>query len=168
MVDKLRWRYHERHPVVAAVDSATVIEISDLLWQDTDDAKPASMLLKELDLGTDRLGSGADVSTAELQEKFADKFLGVAMQRSRNGDTVLIRVATTGVFEFECSLRRWELGVLVGIPPNDTGRLQDQAVVEVTNKHFAIGRVAKREAHAVSGVLVAVCSTVMTGGIVGR
>ena len=42
MTDKMRWRYGDTNPVVAAVDAATVIEIGDLLWQDTDDAKPAS------------------------------------------------------------------------------------------------------------------------------
>ena len=44
MSDKMRWRYGDTNPVVAAVDSATVIEIGDLVWQDTDDAKPASSL----------------------------------------------------------------------------------------------------------------------------
>jgi len=42
MSDKMRWRYGETNPVVAAVDAATEIEIGDLLWHDTDDAKPAS------------------------------------------------------------------------------------------------------------------------------
>ena len=41
MTDKMRWRYGDTNPVVAAVDAATAIEIGDLLWQDTDDAKPA-------------------------------------------------------------------------------------------------------------------------------
>ncbi len=72
MSDKMRWRYGDTNPVVAAVDAATVIEIGDLVYQDTDDAKPAS---SQADQGTE---------TAN-QELFADKFLGVAMQRSRVG-----------------------------------------------------------------------------------
>ena len=47
MSDKMRWRYGDTNPVVAAVDSATVIEIGDLVWQDTDDAKPAQLLTPE-------------------------------------------------------------------------------------------------------------------------
>lgn len=42
MSDKMRWRYGDTNPVVAAVDAATVIEIGDLLFQEVDDARPAS------------------------------------------------------------------------------------------------------------------------------
>ena len=82
MSDILRWRYGDTNPVVLPVDSATVIEIGDLVYLDTDDAKPA--------------GSLADAGTeAANQEAFHDQFAGVAMQRSRAGDTTPIRVATT-------------------------------------------------------------------------
>ena len=73
MSDKMRWRYGDTNPVVAAVHSATEIEIGDLLYLDADDAKPAS---SQADQGSE---------TAN-QELFADKFLGVAMQRSPAGD----------------------------------------------------------------------------------
>ena len=155
MADQMRWRYGDTNPVVAAVDSATVIEIGDLLWQDTNDAKPASHV---------------GVSNTQLdvaQQGFARLFLGMAMQRSRNGDTAPIRVATTGVFEMDCALRTWELGDLVGAIPNDIDRLQDQAVGS-SAAGGAIARVAKREAATVSTVLIDVRSTVMTGGITQR
>ncbi len=42
MANQMRWRYGETNPVMVPVDSATVIEIGDLLYLDTDDAKPAS------------------------------------------------------------------------------------------------------------------------------
>ena len=42
MANTMRWRYGDTSPVMLAVDSATVIEIGDLLWLDVDDAKPAS------------------------------------------------------------------------------------------------------------------------------
>jgi len=42
MSDKMRWRYADTNPVVAAVDADSVIEIGDLVWQDIDDAKPAA------------------------------------------------------------------------------------------------------------------------------
>ena len=96
MSDKMRWRYGDTNPVVAAVDSGTVIEIGDLIYQDTDDAKPAS---SQADQGSE---------TAN-QELFADNFLGVAMQRSRSGDTDPVRVATTGAFEFDCPSGTFEL-----------------------------------------------------------
>ncbi len=44
MADSLRWRYGETNPIVLPVDSATVIEIGDLVYLDTDDVQPASSL----------------------------------------------------------------------------------------------------------------------------
>jgi hypothetical protein len=153
MTDKMRWRYGDTNPVVAAVDAATVIEIGDLLWQDTDDAKPASALANHN-------------SEAANQQALAADFLGVAMQRSRSGDALPIRVATTGVFEFDCASGTFELGDLIGADKNAANNgLLSQQVAKVTQSQGAIGRVAKREPAAVTCVLVDVRSTVMTGGI---
>lgn len=155
MSDKMRWRYGDTNPVVAAVDSATVIEIGDLIYQDTDDAKPAS---SQADQG----------SEAANQELFADNFLGVAMQRSRAGDTAPIRVATTGVFEFECPSGTFELGDLIGADENTSGdALLNQQVASVSASKDAVGRVAKRLSSAATAVLVDIRSTVMTGGVEG-
>ena len=119
MTDKMRWRYGDTNPVVAAVDAATVIEIGDLLWQDTDNAKPASALANH-------------GSQAANQQALAADFLGVAMQRSRSGDTAPIRVATTGVFEFDCASGTFELGDLVGADKNAAGNgLLNQQVAKV-------------------------------------
>jgi len=176
MADKMRWRYGDTNPVVAAVDRDTVIEIGDLLYQDTDDAKPASSQ-------ADR-GSGS-----ANQEFFSQRFLGVAMQRSRSGDTDPIRVATTGVFEFDYCPDRGEpgleLGDLVGVDNqvgNDALSLANQQVARVfaatvfagdaaqkawAAKH-AIGRVARRESRGTCSVLVDIRSSVMTGGVLVR
>ena len=155
MSDKMRWRYGDTNPVVAAVDSATVIEIGDLLWQDTDDAKPASDQADQGDLWLN-------------QEAFAEKFLGVAMQRSRSGETTPVRVATTGVFEFDCPSTTFELGDMIGANENAGGdALLDQQAAKVDYSRYAIGRAAKREASATTSVLVDVRSTVMTGGVEG-
>jgi hypothetical protein len=155
MSDKMRWRYGDTNPVVAAVDAATVIEIGDLLWQDTDDAKPAAALTDE---GTE----------AGNQEALADAFLGVAMQRSRSGETAPVRVATTGVFEFDCVSGVFELGDLVGADENGAGNaLLNQQVAKVAASAGAIGRIAKRQAAATTSVLVDIRSTVMTGGVEG-
>ena len=155
MSDRMRWRYGDTNPVVAAVDADTVIEIGDLLWQDADDAKPASMLTNH---GT---------KTAN-QEALAHAFLGVAMQRSRSGETAPLRVATTGVFEFDCASGTFELGDMLGAEANTAGdALLNQQVAKVAASRYAIGRVAKRQAAATTSVLVDVRSTVMTGGVEG-
>ena len=155
MSDKMRWRYGDTNPVVAAVDSDTAIEIGDLVLQDTDDAKPAS-------------GFPWTTNLATTQDAFDDKFLGVAMQRSRAGDTAPIRVATTGVFEFDCPSGTFELGDQVGANANVAGNgLVNQQVVKVALSKYAVGRVAKRQPVATTSVLVDIRSTVMTGGVEG-
>ena len=157
MTDKMRWRYGDTNPVVAAVNAATVIEIGDLLWQDVDNAKPASALAGQGD-------------KAVLQEAFAFKFLGVAMQRSRAGETAPLRVATTGVFEMDCPASTFELGDMVGpdatVPPAGSSLLCQQ-VVKVAQSAGAVGRVARRAAVSATSVLVDIRSTVMTGGVEG-
>lgn len=156
MSDKMRWRYGDTNPVVAAVDADTVIEIGDLLWQDADDAKPASAV--------------ADLeSETANQEAFSQKFLGVAMQRSRSGESAPIRVATTGVFEFDCPSGTFELGDLVGADENAAGNaLLSQQVAAVADGKYAVGRVAKRQASTATSLLVDIRSTVMTGGVLVR
>jgi hypothetical protein len=144
-MDKMRWRYGDTNPVVAAVDSDTVIEIGDLLMQVTDDARPAS--------------------TTDDPGLFQTVFLGVAMQRSRAGETAPIRVATTGVFEFDCPSGIFELGDMVGpYVQRGTTHLHNQSV-DKTPHRWAVGRVAKRVSYANVSVLIAIQSTVMTGGV---
>ena len=157
MSDKMRWRYGDTNPVVAAVDAETVIEIGDLLWMDdTGSTKPAS----KLDLSK---------FSNPGQMQFAGVFLGVAMQRSRSGDTNPVRVSTTGVFEFDCLSNTFKLGDLIGIgKSNKVKVLLDQQVNPVASRIYAIARVAKREPSAVTSVLIDIRSTIMTGGIVSR
>jgi hypothetical protein len=152
MSDRMRWRYGNTNPVVAAVDSSTVIEIGDLLWQDTDDAKPAAAL-------------NLLHSANPHDEQFKWVFLGVAMQRTRTGDTAPIRVATTGVFEFDCTPAAFELGDMIGVETNMERMALCNQVVKKTHRHNAIGRVTKRQAITENTVLVDICSTVMTGGV---
>lgn len=153
MSDKMRWRYGDTNPVIAAVNSSTVVEIGDLLFLDIDNAKPASL---QADQATD----------AANQQLFASKFLGVAMQRSREGDTEPIRVATTGVFEFDCPSTTFELGNFVGPCQNAANNgLANQQAVKVTAANQAIGRVARRESMENTIVLVDIRSKVMCGGV---
>ena len=152
MSDVMRWRYGETNPIVLPVDSATVIEIGDLVYLDTDDAKPAA--------------AQADQTTeAANQALFHNKFAGVAMQRSRAGDTDPIRVATTGVFEFVAPSTTREVGALLGVDEHASGTaLENQKIDVVAGAHLAIGRCAKRVNPADTRVLVDIVSTVMYGG----
>lgn len=152
MANTMRWRYGDTNPVVHAVDSATVIEIGDLVYLDTDDAKPAS----------DQIDQASELGNQEL---FHDNFAGVAMQSSRSGDTEPIRVATTGVFEFACLSATFEVGDLAGADEAASGtELEDQVVASVATSDLAIGRCAKRVNPAGTSVLVDVISTVSHGG----
>ena len=152
MSDVMRWRYGETNPIVLPVDSATVIEIGDLVYLDTDDAKPAAA---QADQGTE----------AGNQALFHNKFAGVAMQRSRSGDTDPIRVATTGVFEFVAPSTTREVGALLGVDEQASGTaLENQKIDGVAGAHLAIGRCAKRVNPAEVRVLVDIVSTVMYGG----
>lgn len=153
MADVFRYRYGQDNPVMCAVDSATVIEIGDLVYLDTDDVKPFSA---QADLGTE----------AQNQEGVHDKFAGVALQRSRAGDTDPIRVATSGVFEFDCASANFEVGGLVGSAGTGSGAavgVANQTVKTVATENLAVGRVARRGT-ALTSVLVAIESTVMRGG----
>lgn len=168
MSDKMRWRYGDTNSVVAAVDSGTVIEVGDLLWQDVDNAKPASMVN---DMALSKEAGRSVVGRKEdLQQFFADNFLGVAMQWSSSSETENIRVASTGVFEFDCAGGVFKLGDFVSpqqrAVANDE-KLLSQMVKKVSNYKYAIGRVAKRVATAATSVLVDIRSTVMTGGVKG-
>jgi hypothetical protein len=152
MADTMRWRYGDTNPVMLPVDSGTVVEIGDLVYLATDDARPAS--------------AQADQSSeAANQELFHDNFAGVAMQRSRDGDTDPIRVATTGVFEFACPSGTFEVGALIGVDEAASGTaLEDQQVAAVATPNLAIGRCARRANPAGTRVLVDIVSTVMLGG----
>jgi hypothetical protein len=148
----MRWSYGDTNPVLLAVDSATVIEIGDLVYLDTDDAKPAS-------------AQADQESEPANQAEFTSKFAGVAMQRSRSGDTTPIRVATTGVFDFDCPAGAFEIGDLLGAHEDIGGtQLVDQEVKKVTATNLAIGRCVKRSPTNTTKVLVDIVSTVLKGG----
>lgn len=152
MADVMRWRYGETNPVMIPADSATVIEIGDLVYLETDDARPAG---QQADQG----------SEAANQELFHDKFAGVAMQRKRAGETKSIRVATTGVFEFDTPSGTAEVGELFGADENGGGNaLLNQMVDQVATANLAIGRCVKRVNPADTKVLVEIVSTVTLGG----
>lgn len=153
MADVMRYRYGNAKPVVSkAVASEVVIEIGDLVFDNSGDVEPAADFTWNTDIGT-------------TQADFAPVFLGVASQRSRDGDTDPIRVGTAGVWEFDCAAATFELGALVG-PAKQTGNaLESQKVVAVATKELAIGKVAQRYGSNTTKVKVEIFSAVMAGGV---
>jgi hypothetical protein len=152
MANKMRWRYGDTNPVMLPVAAETVIEIGDMVYQESGAAKPASAAE---DQGTE----------AANQEAFHDLFVGIAMQHSPAGSADSVRIATTGVFEMDCASATFELGDLCGADEDSGGTaLQNQTVAKVMTANVAIGRCAKRVNPAATRVLVSVESTVMHGG----
>jgi hypothetical protein len=152
MANVMRWRYGDTNPVVLPVAALTVIEIGDLIYQSSGAALPASELA---DAGTE----------AGNQEAFHDVFVGVAMQASPSGVSNPIRVATSGVFEFDCISATAEIGDLFGSDEDGTGtELLSQVVVKVATANLAVGRCAKRVNPGAARVLVEIVSTVLRGG----
>jgi hypothetical protein len=148
----MRWRYGDTDPVMIPALEAANIEIGDLLYQASGVARPASSLV---DLGT----------KSANQEAFHDAFLGVAMQASPAGSSNPIRVATSGVFEFDCLATTADIGDLIGVDEDGAGvELMDQTVVKVGTANLAFGRCVKRLSPAGTRVLVEVCSTILRGG----
>ena len=152
MSNSMRWRYGDTNPVMLAAEGTSNIEIGDLLYSVNGSAAPASNL--------------SDTGTEEgNQEAFHDAFVGVAMQASPAGETNLIRIATSGVFEFECAASTFDVGDLLGLVEDGTGtELEDQLVKAVATPNLAIGRCARTVNPAGTRVLVDIVSTVLRGG----
>ncbi len=116
-------------------------------------------------MGSGEMSPGA--SSGATRAAFAAKFLGVAMQQSPAGEDRPVRVATTGVFEFDCEPSVFELGDLVGLATDAQTGQYSQKLVKVATAAEAIGRVAKRSATSTDRVIVEICSTVMKGRVAG-
>lgn len=155
MADKMRWRYGETNPIICPAFTG-LIEIGDIVYYDSSLAKPASEYALT---GT----------IATTQTAFAAKFLGIAMQRSPEGDSTPIRIATTGVFEFETLTPAiYSLGAMVS-PPNNSAvsKLHRNYLGPTGSALGAIGRVVRDEPVAAGNLLVMIISTIIQGGIRG-
>lgn len=151
MSNKMRWRYGDTNPILAPVDSATVIEIGDLLFLSSGKAIPA----KDITEGE---------NAAATQTTFTSGFVGIAMQCSNSSDTTPIRVATTGYFDLSATSATFLLGDKVGIAADNDGTvLSNQTVAKVSSVNYMIGRVAKTESVATTSVLVKITSVIMNG-----
>lgn len=125
--------YQFKPPIRMPVDSATVIKTGDIVWKDTDDAKPANhTALWDTDEGT---------TCAKLK----DNFLGIALESSESGDTREIAICPEGVAEMPCSSGTFELGDGVsGKKDGNNNYLYAQGVKSNSTVAQQIGRVWKR------------------------
>lgn len=140
MADTFRYRYGDTNPVDIAWDSGTAVEIGDLIFIDSGDsytAKPASALAWDTDLAT-------------TQGTFHTNFLGVAMQRYDGSNANAygvkdgkLRVATSGVFEFDSASASYNVGHLVGPAKQSGNALEDQKIAAVATESLAVGRVVR-------------------------
>lgn len=148
-------KYGDTHPVLSvAKASGTTIAIGDLIYRDggaSNVPKPAASL-------------AWDTSLAVTQETFHDSFLGVALSAGRSADTDKIRIATSGIFEFDCASATFAAGALVGPAKQSGNALESQKVVSVATANLAIGRVEQDYTSATTRVRVRVMSVVHDGG----
>lgn len=147
-----RWVKWSTNTVMATPNSDSVIEPGDLVWLDTNVIKPSS----EVDHSS---------TIAAAQEFFHDRFLGVALESSEVGSTTLIKVATSGVFEFDMDSTSVVIGARIGIDDNAGGdEIVDQKVISVniSTPEVAFGRCV--ESTTGTTVKVAIRSTLIHDG----
>ncbi|MEN0109242.1 MAG: hypothetical protein AAF805_00820 [Planctomycetota bacterium] len=146
MANTMRWRYGDTNPVTLESIADDDVEIGDLVGKLDGSARPASAF--------------------NNVESFRDAFLGVAMQASPLGQTSGVRVATTGVFEFECDADGYEVGDPLQVAAAGPVGCVDQRIARCTAdpQLVAIGRCAKNERASQTRVLIDVISVVMKGG----
>lgn len=142
--------------VTAAYDGSIAVEIGDLMFLDTDDAKPAA---SQADAG----------SEAANQAAFVPKFLGISCERklatAAAGD---IDVAVDAVREMPCASETYEIGDMVTVDEAASGTaLENQKLVKTTDVTKAIGYAIQRYASATTTVLVRLMSNVCPPNMTG-
>lgn len=149
-MNKLRFRSGQVHLRKVRVDADSVIEAGDLVWLDTDDAKPASEFTWTTNLAT-------------TQGNFAAKFLGVAHQPSAAGDTapISVDVSPDAVYEFDVASGSYELGQPLGPDENSSALMNKQ--LEGAVAASAIARAAEFTTGAVTTLRVTFASAYHTG-----
>lgn len=135
MADVMRWRYGETNPVLIHAARNSVIEIGDLVYLSWDgegrwELRPASQLPRRAYL--------------ENLQVFGKQFAGVAMMRKRIDEDKMVRVATTGVFEFEMLYGKAEVGDRF-VPMHGVNRgLRNQQVTRTEFAELSIGSCVRR------------------------
>jgi len=114
-------------------DASLQIDIGDLMYHDTNDAKPAS---SQADGGTEAIN----------QRTFAALFAGVAVSSHQSSEGAgKVRVVPDIIIQMPCPSTTWEIGELVGASENSGGDgLLDHQVEKVASKDLAIGTCVAR------------------------
>lgn len=148
MANVFRWRYGHTSLVQLLVASDMDAELGDLVCGVSGYGWPISLTTKK---GTD---------AAEARRAVRSTFAGVVMTSSPLGVQTQLRVATTGVFEFETDEKALAIGDLLG-PAVVDGVPQSQRVVKVTDPEESIGRCAKTPLPLAGTVYVDLQNSVM-------
>ena len=159
MADTMRWRYGDTNPVVAAGR----FDHGDRDW------RPGVSRHRRRQAGrrsTTLAATGRRI-WRPTRKLFHDAFVGVAMQRSRNGDTQPIRMATAGVFELACAerhVRARHAGWARRQRRRHGAESQQVIAVAAGSPQLAVGRVATpRQPSRHQGVLE-IHSTILRDG----
>lgn len=142
--------------VTAPYDGSIAVEVGDLMYYDTNDAKPAA---SQADGG----------SEAANQAAFAPRFLGVSCERklatAPAGD---IDVAVDAIREMPCASETYEIGDMVTVDEAASGTaLENQKLVKTDDVTKAIGYAIQRYASATTTVLVRLMSNVCPPNMTG-
>src|SRR5690606_26969949 len=113
------------------VESSTVIEPGDMVYLDETVVRPASEIFWNEDLATSR----AD---------FADVFLGIAHERSANGDSapVSVDVSAMSIYEFRVTSSTFTNGDILA-PEEGDSDLLNQQLAHVASASQAVARAAE-------------------------
>lgn len=133
-----RYLYGGVNPVEAPVATAKAVAIGDLV------AITAGTLTKAAD---ETWGASEDATRVA----FTAKFLGRSGQRKNaneahiygNGFDNLIRVDTSGIYEFDCDTATYVIGDRLGVAKATGNALENQKVKVVTAADQTIGRVER-------------------------
>lgn len=137
MANKMRWRIEKEEAIFLSPAPLSLIEIGDFVFRTARGVKPAREFLqvttKALSVKVRR----------EIRRNFRAVFLGVAMTPSQSGSLASVRIATAGVFAYDCPDRcDFRRGDLFGLDVLRVG-LCNQEIRPVDDPAEAIGRVWK-------------------------
>lgn len=138
-----------------AVDDATEIDAGDLLFLDTDDAKPASDQ-------ADQTGEPAN------QRLFAQKFMGAAAGGKLSTETwidkILVDFDLDAEREYDCVSEVHEVGDLMGVDEAASGTaLENKKLVKVTDEALAIAKIVRKDAAATTKCRVKFIKSILVG-----
>jgi hypothetical protein len=136
MSNQLRFRKGQMELIRVRVDSDTVIEAGDLVYLDTDDAKPAAAFTWSTNLST-------------TQGNFAAAFLGIAQETSAAGETndITVDISSTSVYEFDVAASTFEVGTPLGLDETSSA-LSSHVLEKVASGTAAIARAVEYKAHS--------------------